>query len=58
MKASVIYDNCINCQICMSGCPVNAIIEDEGHAKVIYSECIFCGNCIDNCPVNAIEEKE
>jgi len=56
--ASVNYSDCIACEMCVSNCPVEAIIMKDGHAKVKYNDCIFCQLCIDNCPVNAIEEKE
>ena len=56
--ASVIYSDCIACEMCVTNCPVEAIFMKDGHAKVKYTDCIFCHMCIDNCPVSAIEEKE
>ena len=58
LVASVNYSDCVACEMCVTNCPVEAIIMKDGHAKVKYDDCICCNTCIDNCPVGAIVEKE
>lgn len=47
---------CIGCALCLSACPVDAIL---GAAKfmhtVIASECTGCELCIPSCPVDCID---
>ena len=46
---------CINCCICLSYCPVNAIrySEEEG-CFITYDYCKGCGICATECPKKAI----
>lgn len=46
---------CINCGICMSYCPVNAIKfgEEKGY-HITYDYCKGCGICAIECPKSAI----
>jgi NAD-dependent dihydropyrimidine dehydrogenase PreA subunit len=49
-------EKCIDCGVCYSICPVDAI-----HFKADYSimfdeeNCISCGLCVDTCPTRAIK---
>ena len=53
--ATINEDKCINCNYCISVCPVNAISKSErGKSIVDASKCIGCGACVKNCNVNAI----
>jgi NAD-dependent dihydropyrimidine dehydrogenase PreA subunit len=49
-------DKCVDCGICTSICPTNALkLDKETYRLTIdYDECIVCGFCQDTCPVNAI----
>jgi ferredoxin len=51
--AIVAGENCVNCGICVSVCPVEAITMCE--ITVIDSQkCTGCGACVDECPNSAI----
>lgn len=47
-KASIHDDICINCNLCISPCPTDAITEE---LDVIRDICIGCGNCSAICPL-------
>ena len=47
-------DGCIGCEICVSQCPVAAIVMVEGKAWIDPERCIACGICTGVCPVEAI----
>jgi ferredoxin len=50
-----INDNCTNCGVCESECPVTAISE-KGDKRVINpDECTDCGLCASVCPADAID---
>ena len=49
--------NCIQCGICESNCPVNAIDKND-YRKTNSEICIFCGKCISICPTDARDMKE
>ncbi|MDL2307201.1 4Fe-4S binding protein [Desulfovibrio sp. OttesenSCG-928-C06] len=49
-------DKCIECGICLTMCPVNAILR-EGPKKyfISYDYCKGCGICAYECPKKAID---
>ncbi len=47
-----VNDNCTNCGICTTLCPVNAI-DPESPQKIDAKICLSCGGCIYNCPKKA-----
>jgi ferredoxin len=47
-----VNDNCKNCGICATGCPVGAI-ESENSCIIDKDKCTLCCACIKNCPQNA-----
>jgi len=51
---------CINCNLCWSVCPDEAIITDEeGNMKGIDHEfCKSCGLCVDICPTKSLKMVE
>ncbi|KZX12280.1 DUF362 domain-containing protein [Methanobrevibacter curvatus] len=51
----IMKDNCINCGICKTLCPVNAIEEENRKFRIIYDDCIACMNCWDGSPNKAID---
>ncbi len=53
-KAFYTTDKCIGCGKCVSVCPLNNIVLDNGR-PVWKASCAHCMACIGNCPVEAIE---
>lgn len=48
-------ENCADCRVCTSGCPMS--LDVTGMVKrgdMTNSECILCGNCVDTCKTRAI----
>jgi len=54
MPAKIDETKCTGCGNCISECPSEAIVMENGCAKVIVDNCIDCGVCIDSCPIEAI----
>lgn len=53
-----VEDNCIQCGVCASVCPVNNIEMDTKNGKISLSDkCFMCFACVHNCPSNAIHIK-
>jgi len=46
--------HCVQCGLCQSVCPVNAIFILPGKGPVILPYCNRCGQCIDICPGKAL----
>ena len=42
--------DCIECNICVSDCPREAIFLYQGQPIVSHNDCAYCGNCIQSCP--------
>lgn len=50
---AIILDSCIQCGVCLGGCPNGAI--SEGDPYVVNADsCDGCGICMDLCPQGAI----
>lgn len=54
-KPVINKDKCIECGLCLTHCPVNAIIFDENKYKITYNYCKGCGICAVECPKKAID---
>ena len=52
-------DECTNCNMCTSGCPIGIDVSHEinTYKKVINSNCTSCMICIDDCPEKALKYK-
>ena len=50
-----INDNCINCGVCPSECPVDCIAPGDDKYVIDADICIDCGACVPVCPTDAIE---
>lgn len=47
-------DNCVNCHMCISVCPVKFCIDGSGDVvRINHDLCIGCGSCISACTHNA-----
>ena len=55
--AYAISDECINCGVCESECPVSCIKQGESKYVISAEDCISCGACAGVCPVNAPAEE-
>ena len=54
--AMIQEDKCNKCGLCVSACPVHAIIKENGKAPVLNAmKCIGCGACRNACKFGAIE---
>ncbi len=53
-KAVIDQDKCVNCGLCKSVCPHDAILEFD-KPKVKKARCIGCTQCANKCPKGAIE---
>jgi len=51
--AYTITDECINCGVCTSECPTDAISEAGDKYVIDAEKCTDCGACADVCPVDA-----
>ncbi|MBS7246799.1 MAG: 4Fe-4S dicluster-binding protein [Candidatus Jordarchaeales archaeon] len=52
----ILRERCVNCGLCYSLCPVNAIQLDTKNYEINLTKelCIGCFKCLDACPVEAI----
>ena len=57
MAVIVNQEKCIGCGACVSACPFDAIVMQDGKA-LITEKCTMCGACISVCPVEAIYREE
>lgn len=53
-KAVINNQKCINCNICLSVCPQNAIYIEDNKCSVDEKKCIGCFKCLDVCQNSAI----
>ncbi|HPI93815.1 MAG TPA: 4Fe-4S binding protein [Deltaproteobacteria bacterium] len=54
-KARVDDGSCIQCQLCIDRCPVEAISLNAGHIMIDEQKCLGCGFCAAGCPQEAIK---
>lgn len=45
---------CTGCETCVSSCPTNAIVMENGKARILETACRNCRKCVRVCPVGAI----
>jgi len=45
---------CTGCETCVSICPSNAIVMENGKARILEAACRNCRKCVRVCPVGAI----
>lgn len=55
-------EKCIQCNICIPYCPVDAIVDnkEKGIVEIVYDECVECGVCrySEVCPTDALTQQE
>lgn len=51
-------DDCVNCGLCESICPVSAIKIENGKPVWTKEKCDMCLSCLSRCPQNAISIKK
>jgi len=51
------HDNCTLCELCIAGCPFEAI-EVAGGRIVVNEKCTLCGACLEQCPAGALSIRE
>ena len=47
-------DKCINCNKCVSVCPMDVDVKENSRKRKNSTECILCGECIRSCPKDAL----
>ncbi|MFW6131470.1 MAG: ATP-binding protein [Candidatus Aminicenantaceae bacterium] len=52
--AEIDQEKCIQCYLCTSVCPTDAITNDKGSLEIDREKCTGCGLCVPECPRNAI----
>jgi len=55
VKPAIHKEKCINCEVCETFCPENAVIRINNEVSIDYQYCKGCGICANECPVDAIE---
>ena len=53
----IIPEVCEVCKLCLEGCPMKCISEENGMMKINKKNCIRCLCCMEACPHGAIELK-
>jgi uncharacterized protein (DUF362 family)/Pyruvate/2-oxoacid:ferredoxin oxidoreductase delta subunit len=56
-RPQVMEDICKLCEICVEGCPAQAMTGKRGRIDIDYSRCIRCFCCSEFCPERAIDIK-
>ena len=55
MKIHLHQDACVRCNLCIKGCPYQAIdIDKNGYPVVMKEKCTNCYRCIHHCPARAL----
>lgn len=53
----IIYDQCINCNLCIKACPAG-VFKNDGHYVLMDNQnkkyCLNCNDCVSVCPRDAI----
>lgn len=48
---------CNGCGVCVTKCPFDAIVMEDGKAKIKKTRCYGCGSCVLNCSEKALKLK-
>lgn len=48
------YESCINCEKCLTACPINAISKESDKIIIDQDICLGCGVCVRSCPTKAL----
>ena len=54
MAYKIDRETCINCALCLSECPTDAISENTDFHIIDENACIDCGACLSVCPYECI----
>lgn len=46
-------DRCARCGTCLTVCPSDAIVEENGRFVPVVTRCTTCGTCVEECPCGA-----
>lgn len=51
-------DKCDGCEACISACPAQYLVIEDGKAGIADGECLGCESCVEMCPNEAIKISE
>lgn len=57
-KPQIRENECNLCEMCVEGCPPQAMTMGRGKINIDYSKCIRCFCCSEFCPERAIDIKQ
>ena len=57
MIASLAYERCDNCGVCVERCNFGALASEDGKLSLDERRCFGCGVCISSCPSGALTLK-
>jgi NAD-dependent dihydropyrimidine dehydrogenase PreA subunit len=58
-KVEINFDDCINCKICVSICPMGVYEEGDDKIRIVTEDdCIVCRGCEAACPTEVITISE
>jgi NAD-dependent dihydropyrimidine dehydrogenase PreA subunit len=54
LRVSIDPDECNQCGVCYTVCPVQAVRQADTYHYIVHEECIQCTMCMNYCPTDAI----
>jgi ferredoxin len=54
-RPRILRERCMNCNVCVDGCPTKALVAGEPTPRYVHKKCIRCYCCTEFCPYGAVE---